>query len=290
MNSDEIAQGMIAELLRARTGQHLSDSRRWRIRTTLSGVLRERGLTNLDQLACLLAEPNSDALACDIVEALLNNETYFYRDRPMFDLLTNTVLPDLASRRGNSRRLRVWSAGCSTGQEVYTLAMIFAERPAIWRDWHIEIVGTDISGQAIEAARKAEYSQFEIQRGLGIDQMLKWFREEGRVWVPVRALRESVRFEQRNILQPPGSRDAPFDLVLCRNVLLYFDHCIRNRAFARLDAQLAQDGWLMLGAGETVVGRTGTFEPVGRSQGLCRKRSLPKNIWLQPETLRKVAG
>ena len=271
MNDDSISHRIIADLLRARTGQQLTEERRWRIGTALSGIFRERGISNVDQLVCLLANPGADELSREVVEALLNNETYFYRDRSMFEQLGKRVLPDLAARRAFSKRLRIWSAGCSTGQEVYTLAMLLAEQPERWRAWDIEIVGTDVSGRAVEAARRACYTQFEIQRGLGVGQMLQWFQETERGWEPHARLREMVRFEQRNILDPVDRRGR-FDLVLCRNVLLYFDCATRERAFERLDDALAEDGWLMLGAGETVVGRTGRFEPVGGNQGLCRHR------------------
>lgn len=268
-----VSQGIIADLLRARTGQQLTEGRRWRIGTALSGIFREQGIDNVDQLVCLLAEPGAEALGRQVVEALLNNETYFYRDRPMFDLLADSVLPDLASHRSFTKRLRVWSAGCSTGQEVYTLAMLFADNPARWEGWDVEILGTDVSGRAIDVARRSCYTQFEIQRGLGVGQMLKWFEETNNGWVPDERLRKMVRFEQRNILDPV-ERNAKFDLVLCRNVLLYFDADTRQRAFSQVDRHLADHGWLMLGAGETVVGRTGIFEPVGESQGLCRRKHL----------------
>lgn len=261
---------IIADLLRVRTGQQLTEGRRWRIDTALAGIFRERGISNVDQLACLLAEPGADNLANEVVEALLNNETYFFRDRPMFELLSHRVLDDLATRRAAGRRLRIWSAGCSTGQEAYTLAILLAQEPERWRGWTVEIVGTDISGRAVRAAQRACYSQFEIQRGLSMGQMITWFQETGQGWVPLDQLRSMVRFERRNLLDP-YERVRPFDLVLCRNVLLYFDGLTRDRAFTRLDEVMADDGWLMLGAGETVVGRTGRFEPVEGNQGLCRK-------------------
>jgi chemotaxis protein methyltransferase CheR len=189
----------------------------------------------------------------------------------MFDHLARKVLPDLAARRAATRRLRIWSAGCSTGQEAYTLAILFADQPERWRGWNVEIVGSDVSCRAIEAARRACYSQFEIQRGLGVGQMLTWFSESEQGWQPHPALRKMVRFEQRNILDPV-TRAGSFDLVLCRNVLLYFDAATRATAFERLDRALADDGWLMLGAGETVVGRTGIFAPVEGNQGLFQRR------------------
>lgn len=279
---------IIAELLRARTGQQLTESRQWRIDTALAGIFRERGISNADQLACLLAEPGAEALAREVVEALLNNETYFFRDRPMFELLTTRVLSDLAERRKSARRLRIWSAGCSTGQEAYTLAILFAQEPERWRGWTIEIVGTDISHRAVKAAQQACYSQFEIQRGLSVGQMITWFDETEQGWVPHSQLRDMVHFERRNLLDP-FERTRPFDLALCRNVLLYFDGSTRDRAFARLDEALAEDGWLMLGAGETVVGRTGMFQPVEGNQGLCRRQQSSRERGRQG-SVRTVQG
>jgi chemotaxis protein methyltransferase CheR len=273
MEVSDISHRIIADLLRARTGQQLTESRRWRVGSALSGVFRERGISNVDQLVCLLADPAEKALAQDVVEALLNNETYFYRDRPMFDQLANEVLPDLAARRAATRRLTIWSAGCSTGQEALTLAMLCAEQPERWAGWRIDILGTDISTRAIEAARSGRYTQFEIQRGLGVAQMLAWFEETPRGWRARPELASRLRFEQRNLLDPPP-RPGEFDLILCRNVLLYFDRTTRARAFGRLAEGLAADGWMMLGAGETVVGQTELLTPVGSLSGLYRHAAL----------------
>lgn len=272
MSPNNASHQIITELLHAHTGQQLTEARRWRIDSSLAALFRTHGISNVDQLACMLTMPGAEKLGREVVEALLNNETYFFRDRPMFDQLARKVLPDLASRRANTRRLRIWSAGCSTGQEVYTLAMLFADQPERWRGWDIEIVGSDVSGRAIEAARRGCYSQFEIQRGLGVGQMLAWFRETPKGWEPDPRLRAMVRFEQRNLLEPV-SRARGHDLVLCPNVLLYFDAVTRQTAFERLDRALADNGWLMLGAGETVVGRTGIFTPVEGNQGLFRRKS-----------------
>jgi len=263
----EVSFRIIADLLEARTGQQLTESRRWRIGTALSGLYRKHGITNADQLVCMLADQASGALAEEVVEALLNNETYFFRDRIMFELLGSRVLPDLAEKRRHTKRLSIWSAGCSTGQEAYSLAMLFADQPSLWQGWSIDIVGTDISQQAINNARAATYNQFEIQRGLSVAQMLTHFEETPAGWRPSPSLRDSVRFKIRNILdEPPIS--LKFDLVLCRNVLLYFDDRRRTTGFQRISSSLADDGWLMLGAGESVVGRTRFFRSAEGHQGL----------------------
>ena len=269
MNSTDVSHRLVADLLLARTGQQLTESRRWRIGTALAGVFRARGISNVDQLVCLLADPREANLAQEVVEALLNNETYFFRDRAMFDQLGETVLPWLARARSASRRLSIWSAGCSTGQEALTLAMLFADNPAQWADWRIEIHGTDISERAVEAARAGYYTQFEIQRGLGVTQMLTWFDETPKGWRAKPELRRRLRFERRDILGPPPGI-GKFDLVLCRNVLLYFDRATRARAFARLSEGLTEDGWLMLGAGETPVGQSQHLDPESGLIGLFR--------------------
>jgi len=159
---------ILAGLLEARTGQQLTMSRRWRIETALSALLRERGIATLDELITILVMNKEPGLSNQVVEALLNNETYFFRDRAMFDQLAVNVLPSLARRRERTRRLSIWSVGCSTGQEAYSLAMLFLEQPARWTDWTIEIVGTDVARTVIDAAREGSFSQFQIQRGLGV--------------------------------------------------------------------------------------------------------------------------
>lgn len=260
----EISQAsylVIADLLAEHTGQHLTESRMWRIGTSLSGIFRERGISNVDQLACLLDTEKETDLERDVVEALLNNETYFFRDKPTFDQLTEEIFPRLAELRMKQKRLQIWCAGCSTGQEVHSIAIQFAEQMDRWADWSIDILGTDVSHRVISAARSGRYSQFEVQRGLSVGQMLQHFDETVSGWQIRSDTRKSVRFQQHNLLSaPPAIRR--FDLVLCRNVLLYFDPSTRLKAFDRLYSALAPDGFLMLGAGETVVGQTDNFVPI----------------------------
>jgi len=266
MDQSQNALGIVAGLLEARTGQKLTTDRLWRVGTALSGVLRTNGLDSLEDLAERLARPSQTVLAQQVVEALLNNETYFFRDRAMFDQLGATVLPTLARQRERTRRLSIWSVGCSTGQEAYSLAMLFTEQPARWREWTIEIVGTDVARSVIDIAREGHFSQFQIQRGLGVAQMVNFFDETRTGWRANEALRRTIRFEAHNVLdQPP--EPGRFDLVLCRNVLLYFDRATRERAFVRLASALAPDGLVMLGAGETTVGQTDVLVPEKGSTG-----------------------
>ena len=249
------AHRILGALIEARTGQQLLPSRAWRIDTSLRPLMRELGCESLDALTARLSVGDF-SLATRVVEALLNNETSFYRDREAFATITRDVLPALAETRP-AKRLAIWSAGCSTGQEPYSLAMLTGEEPR-WTDWDMPIVATDVSAEAIARGKAGRYSRFEIQRGLPIRQMLRWFAEEGEEWHANAALRRRVRFLQHHLFDPPPGR---FDLILCRNVLMYFSASDRARGFDRLNAALAPGGMLMLGAGETVLGQTQHFRP-----------------------------
>jgi chemotaxis protein methyltransferase CheR len=247
----------------------LTLNRRWRLETALSAILRERGIATLDELITILVMGKEPSLSQKVVEALLNNETYFFRDRAPFDLLQRVALPELAQRREKSRRLRIWSCGCSTGQEAYSLAMLFVEEPQKWQGWTIDILGTDVSTSCIDRARRGIYSQFEVQRGLGIQQTIKWFEECPDGWRAIEDVRKPVRFQEHNLLEPPP-HPGGFDIVLCRNVMLYLSADKKTLAFDRLAASMAEDGWLMLGAGETVIGQTNKLGADVNARGLYR--------------------
>lgn len=278
MQVNERSKRILADLLKSQTGQEFPASRRWRIGTALSGLCREHGITDLDRLIGTLATSRRSPLAHKLVEALLNNETYFFRDRAMFDLLAEQVLPGLARTRASTRTLTIWSAGCSSGQEALSLAMLFAEQESRWAGWTINILGTDVSHSMIDVARAACYTSFQIQRGLAIGQMVRWFDETPRGWSAQDKLRRMVRFDRHNLFDlPPGP--ALFDIILCRNVLLYFDDVTRRQAFDRLASALAPDGWLMLGAGETTIGQTDRIVPDRNLRGLYRQASLMETPW-----------
>lgn len=268
MTIDRAALRHLATLLEERTGQQIGPNRLWRVETVLKSLMRERGIPHLDALVASILGGRDPALASTVVEALLNNETFFFRDAQAFDLLRDGALERLRESRAQTRRLRIWCAGCSTGQEAYSLAMMFADTPSKWDGWMIDITATDVSEAAIAKARGGFYTQFEIQRGLPVSAMLRWFDQVGEDWRVKRPLARYLRFRQHNLL---SAQTGVFDLILCRNVLLYFSPETRREAFERLAASIVADGYLMLGAGETVLGQTDTFISAPELRGLYRR-------------------
>lgn len=257
-------QERFADFLEARTGQRVSKARAWRIDAALRPIARQLGLDSLDKLADRLVA-GDPRLATAVTEALLNNESSFFRDMAMFDLLREKVLPALAQQRAGMKRLRLWSAGCSTGQEAYSLAMMIKDDATRWDGWRIDILGTDVSAGTVTRARRGTYSQFEIQRGLPVRTMLRHFTQIDDEWAINPAIRAAVRFGAHNLLDAAPGR---FDLILCRNVLMYLQPAIRRTVFDRLSLGLETGGALMLGAGETVIGQTDRFVSHPQWRGL----------------------
>jgi chemotaxis protein methyltransferase CheR len=261
------AHHLFARLLEDRTGQQIGAGRHWRIDAALRTLAQARHMASVEQLAIALDDGRNTELLDALVDALLNHETYFFRDRAPFDLLASVALPRLATLRKDRRRLRIWSAGCSTGQEAYSIAMLIADQGDFWEDWTIDILGTDVSGATIARANEALFSRFEVQRGLPVQTMLRYFTQEGDEWRINPELRRQLRFLRHNLLDPSPGR---FDLILCRNVLLYLAPALRRRVFERLASALLPGGVLMLGAGETVIGQTTAFAPDPDCRGLYR--------------------
>lgn len=251
----------ITRLFEQATGQTLSQERLWRISTTLTPFCRARGIADLDQLARRIEQGTDPELSLDMIDALLNNETSFFRDPAVFDMIADELLPRLAAARAEERRLRIWSAACSSGQEAYSLATLFAEQPERWQGWRIEILGTDISRSAVNRAREGLYSELEVQRGLTARRLLSFFvLEPAKGWRVRRELSALVTFARRSLLGPPPA-GGRFDLVLCRNALLYFGKERRSQLLDGLSLAIAADGALLLGAGETLAGLSSRFEP-----------------------------
>jgi chemotaxis protein methyltransferase CheR len=249
----------LADILRKHSGQQLMANRHWRVEMALKPVLRKHSIPDIEMLAGLLATANDPSLVQECVEAMINNETCFYRDQANFALLTGPVLDSIREKRKTTKRLRIWSAACSSGQEPYSLAMYFAENPEKWAGWTIHIQATDISSIVLEQARKARYSQFEIQRGLPVMLMLKYFEQHDTEWQLKDTIKRAVTFGTHNLLDNPRGYSS-FDLILCRNMLMYLCDDNRRQVLDNLAEALMPDGVLMLGAAETVIGQTERFE------------------------------
>jgi len=253
------AAGDFMTLLEERTGQRMAANRNWRIETALKPLMRETGHASLEALAVALRHDRSGKLGDRIVDELLNQESSFFRDSTVFEVVAEAVraVPD-------TRRARIWSAGCSTGQEPLSLAMMFAER---LDDQMPEIVATDVSETALTRAKAGRFTQFEIQRGLPVRRMMQWFDSIDGDWVAHPGLTRMVSFRRMNLVADPLPIGR-FDVILCRNVLLYFPLDLRRAVLDRLAKVLRPDGVLVLGAGETVIGQTDAFKPSQRYRGL----------------------
>ncbi|WP_240700226.1 CheR family methyltransferase [Sphingomonas gei] len=261
------AMTIISALLEQRTGQQIAANRAWRIETALKPLLREKGLASLDQLVAQLVVTRTGELGDQVVDALLNQETSFFRDSAVLDMIADATKMIQAEAAG--RKVRIWSSGCSTGQEPLSLAMLFDERGMGEGASAPEIVATDVSPAALARARAGHFSQFEIQRGLPVRRMMTWFDGNGGDWAAKPELLRRIQFRQHNLTAdapPPGK----FDVVLCRNVMLYFSPDVRRDVFAILAAAIRPNGLLVLGAGETVIGLTDRFRPCDQYRGAYR--------------------
>lgn len=264
----------LRRFLRQRSGLDLGPEKRYLAETRLEAVWRELGLASLASLVRKLMRGDDGTLGQAVVEAMATHETMFFRDGATFEALRSVILPRLVAARGRTRRLRIWSAAASTGQEAYSLGMLITELPPGLARWNISILGTDLSAAAIARARAGVYSQAEVQRGLPILTLLRHFEQGPAGWTASEELRRHVEFRSFNLLDdlaPLGT----FDLVLCRNILIYLDTPTKSRLLAKLAGVLAPDGVLCLGAVESAVGLCDELEPDSEARGFSvLKRSL----------------
>ncbi|WP_156351502.1 CheR family methyltransferase [Sphingomonas sp. Leaf25] len=261
------AVATIVALLEARTGQQLDAGRTWRIDSALQPMLRERGLATIDELVARISANSERGLGDAVVDALLNQETSFFRDAGVLDLVAEAVSDMMRETPG--RKVRLWSAACSTGQEPLSLAMLFHERHLASGQTIPEIRATDISARALRRARDGRYTQFEVQRGLPVRRLVTWFDQRGDLWEAKAELRYRVLYSQQNLIADPPLAGR-FDIVLCRNLLMYLSPPMRRRVLDRIACVLRPGGLLVLGAGETVIGHSDALVPSERYRGLYR--------------------
>ena len=254
-------------LLKERSGLALSTEKQYLVESRLLPVARREGLAGLPELVKKLKEPGAHRLVVDVVEAMMTNESLFFRDKAPFDHFRDVIMPALLAARAAHRRIRIWCAAASTGQEPYSLAMALLEMGRATAGYRIEILATDLSNEVLQKAKAGIYSQFEVQRGLPIQLLVKYFTQIGETWRIAPEIRAMVDFRPLNLMHPFPSIGV-FDVVFCRNVMIYFDQPTKNELLDRIARVVAPDGYLVLGAAETVVGLTTKFKPMPDRHGL----------------------
>ncbi|MBT6139516.1 MAG: protein-glutamate O-methyltransferase CheR [Rhodospirillaceae bacterium] len=265
----------LQSMLKQNSGLVLDQSKTYLVESRLQPIVREKGLPSLGALVDALRKGGkSSPLTQTVVEAMTTNETLFFRDMHPFEALRKNVLPDLLAKRSSQKKLRIWCAAASTGQEPYSIAMTLSDMAEL-AGWRIEILGTDISTDALDRAKKAAYSQFEVQRGLPIQLLVKNFKQEGDRWHLNDNIRNMVQYRPLNLLLPFSSLGT-FDIVFCRNVLIYFDAADKRKILDNISNALANDGFMFLGGAETVLGITDSFQNIPNLRGIYRKSQQGK--------------
>jgi chemotaxis protein methyltransferase CheR len=280
----------LRKLLKERSGLDLSADKQYLVESRLIPLARRVGLNGIAELVQKI-KVGAEPLTSDVVEAMTTNETFFFRDRIPFEHLREAILPALVKARAGRRVIRIWCAASSTGQEPYSIAMLVKEFAAL-AGWRVEIVATDLSQAVLEKSRSGIFSQFEVQRGLPIQMLVKYFTQTGELWRLNADIRAMVQHRQLNLLQD-FSHLGTFDVVFCRNVLIYFDQDTKAGIFERMGRMIEPDGVLALGAAESVVGISDAFKPYPERRGLyCPNpsRSARGGVAMMPHTLKAVAS
>lgn len=257
----------LASILKQRSGLVLAAEKAYLLESRLMPVARKFGFTALPELIAAVRKERPEDLLRDITEAMTTNESLFFRDMKPFDQFRNLVIPQLATSRSSTKKIRIWSAAASSGQEPYSIAIILSEMQSILEGWDLEIVATDISVEMLNRARSGLYTQFEVQRGLPIATLVKYFKQVGEKWRLDASVRSMVKFKEFNLLDNPATL-GKFDIVFCRNVLIYFDQQTKSEVLGRIAQAMPKDGVLYLGGAETVLGITDDFVPITGHRGM----------------------
>ena len=274
----------LRKLLRDHSGLDLSADKQYLIESRLLPLARKAGLAGITDLVQKMKN-GSASLVTPVVEAMTTNETFFFRDKVPFDHFRDSIMPEILQARAGRKSIRIWCAAASTGQEPYSLAMCLKEMSAALAGWRVEILATDLSQEVLEKSKSGIYSQFEVQRGLPIQMLVKYFRQTGEFWQINADIRAMVQHRQLNLLHD-FSQLGVFDVIFCRNVLIYFDQDTKINIFNRLAKAMEPDGFLVLGAAETVVGLTDVFKPYTDRRGLYR----PSGARMAPAKAPAVGG
>ncbi len=265
----------LRKALKERSGLMLSADKQYLVESRLLPVARKVGLASLGDLVTRLKIAPEGPLMTDVVEAMTTNESLFFRDKTPFEHFRNVIMPGLLAARSTTRTIRIWCAAASTGQEPYSLAMCLKEMGRDIAGWRIDLLATDLSAEVLEKARSGLYTQFEVQRGLPIQSLLKHFTQSGEMWQIAAEIRAMVKYRQLNLLKDFSALGL-FDVVFCRNVLIYFDQDTKIDVLNRLARSTTADGYLVLGAAETVVGLTDRYKMVPDKRGLYIPNAEPR--------------
>jgi chemotaxis protein methyltransferase CheR len=258
------------DFLKEKSGLTLTPDKSYLLDSRLNPVAKKHGFANIDAMTVALRGNAKPDVFKDVIEAMTTNETSFYRDSKPFDQFRDVVIPHLIKTRSVSKRVRIWCAAASSGQEPYSLSMLIKEQGAKLAGWNFEIIGTDISMDILDIAKKGEYSQFEVQRGLPIQMLMKYFEQKGDRWVLKPEIRSTVQYKYFNLLDPMATL-GKFDIIFCRNVLIYFDKDTKAKVLQNMAGLLPEDGFLFLGGAETVLGITDAFKPLENTRGMYVK-------------------
>jgi chemotaxis protein methyltransferase CheR len=267
----------LRRLLKERSGLVLSAEKDYLLESRLLPLARRQGMSSLGELVMRLRQAGTATLAIAVTEAMTTNETFFFRDRLPFDHLRDTIIPALIAARARAKRIRIWCTAASSGQEPYSIAMLLKALAPQLMGFRVDILATDLSSEVIDRAKAGLYTQFEVQRGLPIQLLVKHFSKREELWEIAPELRAMVQFRTLNLLNdfsPLGT----FDVVFCRNVLIYFDQPTKTGVLERVVRQMPDDGYLILGAAETVVGLTDSFVPMPDRRGLYKPNGAARRV------------
>ncbi len=267
----------VSKLVKDRSGLVLTKEKAYLLESRLMPVARKLGIKDLGELISTIRSQPKEALLREVTEAMTTNESFFFRDLKPFDLFRDKILPHLIRTRVPRKSFRIWCAAASGGQEPYSLAIILKEHAAQLAGWRTEILGTDISTEILAKAKAGVYSQFEVQRGLPVQLMVKYFKKHEDIWKIDNAVRNMVQYREFNLL---GNLKAlgRFDVVFCRNVLIYFDPPTKKQVLDQIATLMPEDGLLFLGGAETVIGVTDKFKPVPGQRGIYCLNTSDKHL------------
>jgi chemotaxis protein methyltransferase CheR len=258
---------LVSRFVKDRSGLILTPDKAYLLESRLMPVARKRGMKGLDDIVAAIRGKADETLLREVTEAMTTNESFFFRDIKPFEVFRQTIVPRLLAARDSKRTFRIWCAACSSGQEPYSIAMILKEEAARFAGWRYEILGTDISTEILAKAKAGAYSQFEVQRGLPIQLLLKYFKKKDDVWQIDPVLKSMVQYREFNLLNDLKAL-GQFDVVFCRNVLIYFDQPTKTRVLDQISRLMQADGVLFLGGAETVLGISDKFKPVPTQRGV----------------------